>query len=128
MLFFAFNTRFVASCFCIAIADTLGNNIQAFKSEIVQAPGVKSGTIGSFFLYLIPPVIHYNISRDAVSNASNNFNVQYCNIDCDYLGKMGMKLVKGRNFSRDFASDYTAVIINETTARILGDQYGYDWM
>ena len=41
-------------------------------------------------------------------------------IDYDYLPTMGMEIVKGRNFSREFGSDSTAVIINEATAKILG--------
>lgn len=101
-------------------ADVLGNNNQSFKNDILRLPDVESGTISSYL-----PVSNsfrnaYNISRDAVSNASNNFNVQYWTIDYDYLRTMGMKLVKGRNFSHDFAGDSSAVIINETTAKILG--------
>ncbi len=41
-------------------------------------------------------------------------------IDDGYLPTIGIKLLKGRNFSPDFRTDSSAVIINETTARVLG--------
>jgi putative ABC transport system permease protein len=33
---------------------------------------------------------------------------------------MGMQIIKGRNFSKDFGSDSSALIINEPTAKTLG--------
>jgi putative ABC transport system permease protein len=38
----------------------------------------------------------------------------------DYLKVMGMQLAEGRNFSPGLATDSQAVIINETTARLMG--------
>lgn len=46
--------------------------------------------------------------------------MQTWRIDYDYLKTRGMDLKKGRNFSKDFGTDSTAVIINETTAALLG--------
>jgi putative ABC transport system permease protein len=40
--------------------------------------------------------------------------------DQDYFATLGMKLVKGRTFDRDMASDSSAVIINQTMASKLG--------
>jgi putative ABC transport system permease protein len=41
----------------------------------------------------------------------------YANVDVDYdyIKTMGMEIIKGRNFSKEFA-DSNATIINETTA------------
>jgi len=42
-------------------------------------------------------------------------------VDYDYLKTLGIKLVSGRNFSRDFPTDSsTAVVINEAAVRELG--------
>lgn len=41
-------------------------------------------------------------------------------VDYDYINTMGMKIVAGRNFSRDYATDDKAVIINQQTARQFG--------
>lgn len=42
-------------------------------------------------------------------------------VDYDYLGQMGMKVVAGRGFSRDFVTDSTeAMVLNETAVRLMG--------
>jgi putative ABC transport system permease protein len=44
----------------------------------------------------------------------------YMDIDEDFLDTFDMKLLTGRNFSRDFSTDSKAVILNETLVRQLG--------
>jgi putative ABC transport system permease protein len=41
-------------------------------------------------------------------------------VDEEYISTMGMKISKGRNFSAAFGTDSTAMVINETAARMLG--------
>ena len=101
-------------------ADALGPRIRAFKQQVLQLPAVKGATVSGFL-----PVAHterntYNVFKAASTNATNAFNSEFWAIDYDYLRTMGMTLVKGRDFSRDFAADSNAYIINETTAKILG--------
>ncbi|WP_295126747.1 ABC transporter permease [uncultured Chitinophaga sp.] len=43
-------------------------------------------------------------------------------VDYDYLQTLGIQLVAGRDFSREMASDSTAIVINETMAKQLGDK------
>ncbi len=100
--------------------DALGTRVDAFKTGVLQLPGVKSGTIGSFLPVANADRNAWNFSKDPVPTASNNFNAQVWNIDYDYLATMGMTLVKGRNFSPDFGSDKSTLIINETTEKMLG--------
>ncbi|RYE33953.1 MAG: FtsX-like permease family protein, partial [Sphingobacteriaceae bacterium] len=47
-------------------------------------------------------------------------NVQF--IDYDYLKTLGIKLLAGREFSRDFATDSNSVIINEKMAAQIGSK------
>jgi len=44
--------------------------------------------------------------------------MQFWSVDEDYLNTMGMKLKKGRNFSRQFLTDSSAMVINETAAKM----------
>lgn len=44
----------------------------------------------------------------------------YIEVDEDYLATMGMKIVAGRGFSKDFPSDKKAVVLNETLIKQLG--------
>ena len=41
-------------------------------------------------------------------------------IDYDYLKTLGIKIIKGRNFSPDFRTDSTSIILNETAVKKLG--------
>jgi putative ABC transport system permease protein len=101
-------------------ADGLGNNAEAFKREVTQITGVKGGTLSSYLPVSKSSRNVYNIFKSAVRGPSNSFNVETWAIDDGYLSTIGIKLLKGRNFSPDFKTDSSAVIINETTARILG--------
>jgi len=100
--------------------DALGDHVDAFKRDMLRFSGVKGGTISSFLPVAQADRNGWNFSRDPVSTASNNFNAQAWSIDEDYLQTMGMTLSSGRNFSPTFGGDSSALIINETTAKILG--------
>jgi putative ABC transport system permease protein len=49
----------------------------------------------------------------------NPIMIHVMDVDYDYLDLMGLKIVKGRNFSKDFGTDQTAFIINEILAKHL---------
>lgn len=102
-------------------ADALGSSADIFKKEVTQLPGVKTGTLSAFLPVSRSSRNVYNIFKVPVQTASNSFNVATWAIDEGYLSTIGIKLLKGRNFSPGFSTDSSAVIINETTARILGD-------
>jgi putative ABC transport system permease protein len=100
--------------------SSLNDNTNAFKNEVLQLPGVVSGTLSGY----LPVTNSYRsdnaYSKEAVLTAKNGFNMQNWRIDYDYIKTLGMQIIKGRNFSREFGGDSTSVIINETTVKILG--------
>ena len=53
-------------------------------------------------------------------NSTNSIDMQTWRIDYDYLKTMGMELAAGRNFSKEYGTDSSAIIITETTAKLLG--------
>lgn len=98
----------------------LGNNAEVFRDDITKLTGVQSGTLSSF-LPVTPSSRNDDIfSKTSTMDPKNGFDMQEWRIDYDYLKTMGMQLVKGRSFSKDYGTDTSAVIINETTAQILG--------
>ncbi len=109
-------------------AFALQKNAGAFKNEVLQMPGVVSGTLSSFLPVSNSSRSDNTFSKEAVMDSKTGFNMQCWNIDYDYLKTMGMALTKGRNFSKDFGGDSSGVIINETTAKFLGyaDPVGRD--
>jgi putative ABC transport system permease protein len=100
--------------------SSLGDNIDAFKNEVLQMPGVESGTISSFLPVSNSSRSDQTYSKEAVMNPQNGIDMQTWRIDYDYIKTLRMKTIKGRNFSKDFGTDSNAVIINQTTAAFLG--------
>jgi len=100
-------------------AYALNKNIDAFKNEVLQMPGVISGTLSSFLPVSNSSRNDNSYSKEAVMDSKNGINMQTWTVDYDYLKTMGISLAKGRNFSKEFGTDSSAVIINETTAKFL---------
>jgi len=97
----------------------LGKSIESFKNEVVTDNNFASGTISGF----LPIRSNNNNSamfpgRNPKSNSTTSLAMFY--VDYDYVPTLGMELIEGRNFSKDFGTDSTAIIINESTARQFG--------
>lgn len=93
---------------------------RAFKNDILQLSGVKSGTIAGFLPVANSARSDNTFSTATVMDSHNALNMQNWRVDYDYLQTLGMELVKGRNFSKDFGSDSSAIIINETAQSLTG--------
>jgi len=98
---------------------SLDKNVDAFKNEMLKVPGVQSATVSGFL-----PV---NSSRNdntfypkPVFDAKDALSMQIWSVDYDYIKTLGMKMVKGRAFSREFGTDSSGIIINEVAANYLG--------
>jgi putative ABC transport system permease protein len=96
----------------------LGNNWPVFKRQLEQNPRVQSVSNSGYL--------------PAGDSFGNNFfiapeehdkqltkTLRY-DIDEKYLATLGMSLASGRNFSSDYGSDSTSMIVNETAAKALG--------
>jgi putative ABC transport system permease protein len=105
----------------LIINDTyaLNNNTTAFKNELLSIPGIKSGTL-SGFLPVASARNDNSFFKDATIDSKSGFNMQSWLIDYDYMKTLGMEMLKGRNFSREFGADSSFIILNETAAKLLG--------
>lgn len=101
-------------------AYALNNNITAFKNDVLGIQGVKSGTISSFLPVTKSSRNDNTYSTEAVMSTKSGIDMQTWGIDYDYIATMGMEIIKGRNFSKDFGSDSSAMLITETTAKLIG--------
>lgn len=100
----------------IELNDELKKNYQPLKTELLQSNLIEAATISN------SPV--YNIQ-------SNNFlgwpgkpeeqRVIFTTITCkyDYAKTMGVKILEGRDFSEDFVSDSTAIIVNKAAMDLM---------
>ncbi len=99
--------------------DALNDNINSFKQDVLGFSGVKSGTISSYLPVSSSGRNDNSFSKDAVMDVKNAIDMQSWTVDYDYIPTMGMEIIKGRNFSKDYA-DSNSILINETTAKFLG--------
>jgi putative ABC transport system permease protein len=106
----------------LIINDAYGlgnNNIDVFKNDLLKSSGVQTGTVSSYLPVDNSSRSDRSFFTEPVMDLKNGLDMQYWNIDPDYINTMGMKIVKGRNFSKEFLSDSNAIIINETTEKNL---------
>ncbi len=93
---------------------------EAFRNEISKLGGVKASSFGGFLPVSNSSRNDNTFSTDAVMNEKNGFNMQVWRVDYNYIPTLGMELISGRNFSEQYGSDSSALIINEATAKLLG--------
>jgi putative ABC transport system permease protein len=98
----------------------LGKNATAFKNEISKLAGVNSATFAGFLPVANSSRNDNSYSKEAVMDTKNSLSTQVWRIDYDYMKTLGMEMVSGRNFSKEYGSDSSAIIINETAAKFLG--------
>lgn len=95
-------------------ASALGNPL-ILKEEVQQLPGVMHTSLSGYL-----PTGGARWKNNISVGHERALLCEFWLADADYIPTMGMTLVKGRNFSEDIASDSLAIIINETTAKVLG--------
>ena len=98
----------------------LGNGANAFKQEVKQLPGVKSASLSDSSP---TDVANDNTSSFFKSTVIDQKGAVLSNewwVDEDYVPTLNIKMVAGRNFSGDMATDSSAVLINEAFAKLFG--------
>lgn len=97
----------------------LGAGRTAFKNEVLKISGVRSGTISGFL-----PVTSWRndntLSRTPALDSKNGMNMQVWRVETDYAATLGMEMLQGRFFSKDFPTDSSGVVVNESTAAWVG--------
>lgn len=96
----------------------LGKNEDVLRKELLKDPRVVNVTTSG-----------YKPAGDTDSNNSMAYaenddtqmmrTLEY-HIDDQYIPTMGMQMVSGRNFSKEFPTDSTGIIINESAAKAFG--------
>lgn len=100
---------------------TLGSNEAAFKQELLQDTRIASASLSSSVpmngeaggTQIFTKPLHQN-------DPHNEIQTGIYHIDYDYLPTLGMQLAAGRNFSPDYQSDSSGVLVNEAAVRELG--------
>ncbi len=95
------------------------SNVQALKTEMEAFAEVKSVSVSGFLP--TPSSNNTNVfTKGIVPSQDNQVLMSSWTIDYEYLETMGMTLVEGRNFSRDFPTDSLGMILNEAAVKEFG--------
>ena len=91
----------------------------AFKQSVASIPGVKSVSLSSS-----APSLDNNAAYSEIENKNGDLQVGTLglyDVDVDFIPQYKMKLLAGRNFSKDFPSDTSqSIIVNEATVKMFG--------
>ncbi|MES2428774.1 MAG: ABC transporter permease [Bacteroidota bacterium] len=99
--------------------QSLHGQAKLLKQEVKEFTGVTNASLSGY------QPTGKNRNPDAVftnpdTNPKNALYTEVWTVDEDYLTTMGMTLLKGRNFNKQFATDSSGIIINEAAAKMLG--------
>ena len=102
-----------------SIQDSTYQNIfQPFKNDLLKDPGIKtvasSTSVMGNEIYWTSGILRLDKPNETA------VTLYHLGVDYDFLPAYDLKLVAGRNFSRDFKSDEKAVLLNERAVELLG--------
>jgi putative ABC transport system permease protein len=90
---------------------------QAKKSKFLENPNILSVSLCSPPTDLMQAI--ENVDWDG-RPSDQKFSIHPVHVDYDYLNTFGMKMAKGRFFSREYSTDTSNYILNETAVRMMG--------
>jgi putative ABC transport system permease protein len=102
--------------------NTLGDQLQTFKSTLLQLAEVENVSLTQYLPIEGTKRDQNQFWREGKSQEEQSIGAQVWWVDEDYVSTLGMKVIEGRNFDRDLASDSSAIIINQSMARAFGFQ------
>lgn len=99
----------------------IGNRLHAIKDEMTKTRLIEAATVSSYFpgpgsARSTPLMWHFG----STPLPENSINAEKWLVDYDYIPTLGIDVIEGRNFSRDYPSDANAVIFNESAIARLG--------
>ena len=97
--------------------DAFFRQLEPFRDQLLQIPGVEK--VG--FSRQVPGT---NFSNNAFFNDEDpekkTYLLQQAQVSLDFPQALGVQLLEGRFFSREYATDSNSVLINEAAVRSLG--------
>jgi putative ABC transport system permease protein len=97
-----------------------GDPVKTFRKELTQLTGVADATLSGDLPTVGSGYDQEGWFRTPSMDTKGAVVLTNLFIDEHYIPTLGMKIVQGRNFSIDFPSDSTGIILNESAVQLLG--------
>src|SRR5688572_23450961 len=94
------------------------SSFQPFKTELLQQPGIK--TVAASSNVMGREIYWTSGTRRLGDQNETSVTLYYMGVDYDFVPAYEMKLLAGRNFSRDFKTDERAVLLNKKAVELMG--------
>lgn len=101
-------------------ADLLAGQVGTFRDELVSRPGVVNASVSDYLPVRGTKRNGNSFSYEGKSQNDPEIPSQFWLVDHHYIPTLGMKILEGRNFSKDMPTDADAAIINQAMARATG--------
>ncbi len=99
-------------------ANIVSNNKGSFeqlRQKLLRHPEIADASLSDYIPYILPG--GDEMTWDGAENDEEVF-VRKSNVSYDFVTTFDMKIIEGRNFSREYPSDGSKCLINETAARV----------
>jgi putative ABC transport system permease protein len=97
--------------------DTFRRQTESFRAQLLEIPGVEK--VG-FTRNMPGEVFSNNAFFKDNDPEKNTYLINQAGVSFDFPEALGVKLSEGRFFSREFGTDSSAVLVNESTVKALG--------
>ncbi|HMC84474.1 MAG TPA: ABC transporter permease, partial [Chitinophagaceae bacterium] len=93
-------------------------SLTVLKNDLAANPQVISSAMGSTYpgIENIQDMLFYGEGK----SAKDNIDIVTAYIDNDYVKTLGIQILRGRGFSKEFTADSNALVLNETAVKKLG--------
>src|SRR5690606_17989962 len=100
-----------------------GNHVQSLKEEIKTINRVENVSLSSF---LPTPSTRRGVTyfpegsmESGVLKSDDAMIIEQWTVDYDYINTLGLEIIAGRNFDRNFGTDSSALLLNESTVKMM---------
>ncbi len=101
-----------------SVSDSLYPNFyEPFKTELLKIPSIKNITASTS---VMGKEIYYSNTAYRPGHIGKSVTIKSLYIDYDFIPSFDLKILAGRNFSKDFETDRKAILLNEEAAKLLG--------
>lgn len=100
--------------------NSLGDQFEAFRNELLTNSNIKNAARSSRIPTgrLLDAMGTRVMKGDTLAPVAAD--IKFVWSDKDFINTYGVKMLAGRNFSRDFSTDSASFIINEAASKVLG--------
>ena len=93
-------------------------NYEVLKTELLKNPGIRNVTSGSTYpgISSVDDMVFYAEGK----SVKDAIDIHLANVDNGYFETLGLKVITGRGFSKEFTADSNNIVLNETALHELG--------